>query len=308
MALTLKAMGYFTAAVRLGNIAKAAEALNIAPSAVATAIDQVEAEFDLTLVTRQRSRGIQANASGRLVARKLERLLEDYRTTLAEGADLKQALTGALRIGYYAPIAPAFLPPILASFLPGDANVTLHLEECDNDRAQAGLLDGTFDVIFFVSEGARPAVAFDVLTEAPAYCLVPEDHPFAWQDRVTMAELAREPLVVLDRPVATAYYQRLFEDHAQGARIAAYASSTEMLRSLVGAGHGCAILNMQPGTRITYAGAGVRGVPIADALPPLTLSIGYEKTRPRRLVAQFVETCRAHFAEAAAQRYLVGGD
>ncbi|QXT38174.1 LysR family transcriptional regulator [Gymnodinialimonas ceratoperidinii] len=308
MAITLKAMTYFTTAVRLGNIAQAAETLHIAPSAVATAIDQVEAEFDLTLVTRQRSRGIQANASGRLVARKLERLLEDYRTTLAEGADLKHALSGALRIGYYAPIAPAFLPPILASFLPDDADVTLHLEECDNDSAQAGLLDGTYDVILFVSEGARPAVSFDVLAEAPAYCLVPEGHRFARQDRVTMAELAREPLVVLNRPVAAAYYQRLYESHAQGAKIVAYASSTEMVRSLVGAGHGCAILNMQPQTRVTYSGAGVVGVPIADPLPPLTLSIGYDRTRPRRLVAHFVEKCRAHFAEEGAHRCLVIGD
>lgn len=103
-------MEYFTTALRHGNIAKAAGELNIAASAIATAIDQVEAAFDLTLVTRQRSRGIAANASGRLVAQKLNGLLEEYRAVLTEGADLKTALSGVLRIGYYAPIAPAFLP------------------------------------------------------------------------------------------------------------------------------------------------------------------------------------------------------
>jgi len=122
--------------LRHGNIAKAAVELNIAASAVAAAIDQVEAAFDLTLITRQRSRGIRATASGLAVARKCERLLEDYRSILAEGADLRQSLSGTLRIGYYAPVAPAFLPTILASFVPETDEVELHLEECDNDGAQ----------------------------------------------------------------------------------------------------------------------------------------------------------------------------
>ena len=99
MTVSLRAMTYFTTALRHKNIAKAAAELNIAASAVSTAIDQVEAAFDLTLITRQRSRGIQANASGLAVARKFERLLEDYQAILAEGADLKHALRGTLRVG-----------------------------------------------------------------------------------------------------------------------------------------------------------------------------------------------------------------
>lgn len=99
MAISLKAMEYFTAALRQGSISKAAAELNIAASAIGAAIDQVEAAFDLTLTIRQRSRGIEANASGRQVAQSFERLLEDYKSVLSEGTDLKQALSGPLRIG-----------------------------------------------------------------------------------------------------------------------------------------------------------------------------------------------------------------
>ncbi len=305
MAISLKAMEYFTTALRHGNIAKAAAELNIAASAVATAIDQVEAAFDLTLVTRQRSRGIEANASGRLVAQKLARLLEDYRAVLSEGADLKQALSGTLRIGYYAPVAPAFLPPVLASFIPEDADVTLHLEACDNDAAQNGLLTGTYDAILFVSEDVRPSVAFDVLIEAPAYCLVARDHPFASLRSVSIAQIAGQPLVVLNRPVASGYYQGLFEAQGKNMTIAAYANSTEMVRSLVSAGHGVAVLNMQPRTAQSYAGAPLVSVPISDPLPPLTLAVGYDKSRPRRLVQRFAESCRAHFAQPGPHQSLV---
>ena len=303
MAISLKAMEYFTTALRHGSISQAAAELNIAASAIGAAIDQVEAAFDLTLTIRQRSRGITANASGRQVAQKFERLLEDYAAVLTEGADLKQALSGTLRVGYYAPIAPAFLPAILASFIPDGHDITLHLDECDNNSAQDGLLNGTYDVVLFVSEDVRPAVDFDVLIAAPAYCLVPSGHSFAKQASVTMAQIASQPLVVLNRPVAAAYYQSLFD--ANDITVAAYANSTEMVRSLVGAGHGCAVLNMQPLTTQSYSGAKLVGVPISDPLPPLTLSIGYDKTRPRRLVQDFVDECRAHFAQIGPQRCIV---
>ncbi|WP_254684901.1 LysR family transcriptional regulator [Tateyamaria omphalii] len=293
-------MSYFTTALRHGNIARAAAELNIAASAVATAIDQVEAEFDLTLVTRQRARGIQANASGIKVARKCERLLEDYHALLAEGADLKQSLNGTLRIGYYAPIAPAFLPSIFDACLPPGADVILELEECDNDAAQDGLIAGTYDAILFVTEDVRPAVRYDTLITARPYCLLPEAHPLARQSAVSMAQIASESLVVLNRPVTGPYYERLFQPHGRQAPIVAYATSTEMVRSLVAEGRGCAILNMRPMTHECYTGARVVERPISETLPPLTLAVGYDKAAPRRIVQAFVEACQDHFSKTGA--------
>lgn len=306
MPISLKSMQYFKTAVEKGSISKAAEELNIAASAVSAAIDQVEETFDLTLVTRQRSRGIEPNASGRQIAQKFERLLEDYRSILSEGAELKQSLGGVLRVGYYAPVAPAFLPGILSTFIPAGSDTVLHLEECDNDAAQEGLLKGAFDVILFVSEGAQASVDFDVLIKAPAYCLVPGGHPLARQSSVTMAEIAREPLVVLERPVASAYYHKLFENIAPEISVAAYANSTEMVRSLVSAGHGCAVLNMMPMTSTSYGGGAVVGLPISDPLPPLSLAIAYNRSRPRRIVQHFAGACRSHFSRQGPHRCVVG--
>lgn len=307
MPITLKSMAYFTAAIRHRNIARAADELNIAASAVAAAIDQIEDAFGLTLVTRQRSRGIQPNANGRTIAQKCERLLEEYGNLMAEGADLKEALQGTLRVGYYAPVAPAFLPQVLTAIAPKPGAVEILLDEGDNDSVQDGFLNGIYDVILFVSEGARPALGFDALVTAPPYCLMPKSHILAAQKSVSLQDVAKEPLVVLNRPLATKYYQSLFELVDRDTAIVAYANSTEMVRSLVGAGHGCAILNMVPATDETYAGDPVVAVPIRDHLPPLTLSIAYDKTRPRRLVQHFVDACKLAFAEDAGQKFIIDG-
>lgn len=307
MSVTLKAMRYFITAIRNGNIARAAEDLNVAPSAVAAAIDRIEAQFGLTLVTRQRSRGISATASGHAIARKFERLLDDYHAVMAEGADLKQALSGTLRLGYYAPIAPAFLPKILSSALPIGKDVRFHLVACDNDAAQTGLLAGEFDAALFVAEGARPAVEFDVLVSAPAYCLLPKGHALAGRPSLSLRQIAEEPLVALNRPFASDYYRRLFDMQGVAPVIAAHATSTEMVRSLVGAGCGCAVLNMLPMTDVSYAGDALAAVPITDDLPPLTLAVGYTKSGARRLVTRFVDACRDHFSRPGPGRCIVGG-
>lgn len=305
MAVSIQSMRYFTSALAHGSISAAADDLNVAASAISAAIDRIEAHFQLRLINRFRSRGIAATASGKVMERKFIHLLEEYDAVMTEGSQLQTTLTGELRIGYYAPVAPAFLPEILADLAGTDSQVTLHLEECDNDRAQDGFLAGDFDAILFVSDAALPPIAFDVLIEAPAYCLTAQDHPLAQQSSIRLADLAKEPIIVLNRPIAVDYYQTLFREAGQTPIKLAYANSTEMVRSLVGAGHGCAVLNMLPATDVSYAGDRLVAIPIEDQLPPLTLALGYDKANPRRIVRHFANQCLRYFTEGAGHRRVV---
>ena len=305
MALSLRSMRYFTTALKHRSISKAAQELSISASAISVAIDQIEDQFQLKLVNRVRSRGIAATATGRVMGRKFTRLLEEYEAVMAEGSDLSQALKGDLRIGYYAPVAPAFLPEILASLADPESEITFHLEECDNDRAQEGFIAGDFDAILFVSEAAQPQIAFEKLVEAPAFCLAAADHPLSRQSHVRLKDLTEEKIIVLNRPFAVDYYSQLFDETGQSPAALAYANSTEMVRSLVGAGHGCAVLNMLPTTDLSYSGHRLVALPISDPLPPLSLALGYDKSNPRRIVRRFANLCRSYFTEGAGQRHIV---
>jgi DNA-binding transcriptional LysR family regulator len=201
-------------------------------------------------------------------------------------------------------VAPAFLPEILTALMRPENQITLHLEECDNDRAQEGLLAGEFDAILFVSDAALPQITYDILVEAPAYCLTAAQHPLARGKAVSLADLAGERVIVLNRPTALDYYQRLFDRAGQGPQSFTYANSTEMVRSLVGAGQGCAVLNMLPLTDISYAGHRLAALPIQDPLPPLSLALGYDKANPRRIVRHFADRCRTYFEHSSGQRHI----
>lgn len=297
MSISLKAMRYYCTALQHGSIAKAASELNVAASAVGAAIDQIEDHFQLTLTVRQRARGILATADGTRMAERFTTLLEDYDSILRDGAAQSQRLTGDLRIGYYAPVAPAFLPDILTGLMAPAHNITLHLEACNNTQAQDGLRRGDYDAILFVPETDERWIKHKPLVSAPPFCLMAADHPLAAQDTVSLSDLADQQLVSLHRPYVSEYYHSLFANAGQSPRLLARCNSTEMVRSLVGASKACAILNMLPLTALSYAGDTLAARPIRDPLPSLTLSVGYRAGPQRRTVSEFVHRCELYFAE-----------
>ena len=130
--------------------------------------------------------------------------------------------------------------------------------------------------------------------------LVPHDHALGQCEFVTRADLNNEPLVLLDLPITNEYYRSLAGDPEQPDDIVATASTHEMVRSLLGAGVGCSILNMRPATAITYAGDEVLAIPFRGDTHALTLALGHMGSTPRRLVQAFMDATREYFAFTAA--------
>ncbi len=305
MRVSIKSLHYFLSAAERGSIAKASEALNVVPSAVSSAIELVEAEFGLKLVQRYPAKGIRPTAAGKAMMRKIRHLVEEYDTLMLEGAELRTALSGNVSVGYYAPVAPAFLPAIVGPLVQDHPGVTLSLAEVDNERAQTGLLNGEYDLILFVAENVRAGIAYETLIEAPPYVLAPKGHPIARHKFVDLADLREEPMVLLDLPVTNEYYRSLVNTAGAGAHVVTTASTHEMVRSMVGAGVGCSILNMLPSSSVTYAGDEVVAVPIRSEAPPLKLVLGHLGGKPRRVIQAFIDAAQSYFESSAARDLVV---
>ena len=297
MTLSLRAMRYVQAAMRQGSITAAAVEMHVAPSAIATALGQAESAFGMALVTRARAKGIFPTLAGRDVQRRIDDLLERYDAMLTDISDLQSSISGTLSIGYNAPIAPAFLPAISAQLLAVHSDVSLSFTEGDNTSVQKGLLDGQYDVILFVEEFPNPQIETQALIFAPTYCLCPADHSIAQRDVVSISQIVREPLILLDRPAARGYYLELLEQCGEELRIVATANSTEMVRSLVATGIGVSLLNMKPRNVPAYTGSAVYCVPLAGATNGVTLSLGFAPGPKRRLLQMFVDSCAVFFNE-----------
>lgn len=305
MSLSLRAMRYVQAALRLGSLTAAAEALHVAPSAIAAALGQAEDAFGMALVTRARAKGIYPTLAGRDVQRRIDDLLERYDAMLTDVSDLQSGISGTLAIGYNAPIAPAFLPALCAPLLATHPGVTLSLTEGDNTSVQDGLLNGQFDVILFVAELPNPQIDIQPLIFAPTYCLCPAGHPMATRPSVSVAQIAKEPLILLDRPAARGYYMDLLEQSGEALRIVATTNATEMVRSLVAAGVGVSLLNMRPRDVLPYAGGAIHCMTVEGAASGVTLSLGFAPGPKRRLVQVFGDACLSYFETQEATDLIV---
>jgi DNA-binding transcriptional LysR family regulator len=303
--ISIKALRYFLSAASHGSLARAAEDMHVVPSAISSAVEQIEAEFRLKLLHRLPAKGVTPTAAGVKLLKRAQHLVDEYDSLMRHGSELGTSLSGSLSVGYYAPVAPAFLPAIAGPIMSANPDVTVSFVACDNDRAQAGLLGGEFDLIVFVAENVRAGIEYEELMVAPPYVLAAAGHRFAEVSCVQLTDLHGEPFVLLDLPFTSQYYRELL-DHADiEPRIVATASTTEMVRSLVGSGTGISILNMRPLTDISYAGEGLIAVPLAAAVRPLRLVLGHLGGQQRRLANAFAQACRSHFASPAATRLIV---
>ncbi|WP_164658217.1 LysR family transcriptional regulator [Tropicibacter sp. Alg240-R139] len=301
--LSLRLLRAYMVAVDCGSITGAAEVLNVAPSAVAAAIDRVEAEFGATLVVRARARGITATPAGRALAARIRPLIEDYSDVMQQGYALSQGLRGTLHIGYYAPIAPAFLPHILRNLTDNTSELNFSLQECDNITAQSGLLDGTLDVALFAGDELLAGVETRSLMDLPPYVLAPKGHALSARSELSLRDLHDTPLVLLDLPVAGAYVRRLLRAAEVTPHVVATCTSVEMVRSLVGAGAGVAVLNMRPRTQQSYGGDILRTLPLTDG-DPLHLVTGRAAGTPRRLVQVFQDRLHDWFTGPEARELI----
>ena len=122
------------------------------------------------------------------------------------------------------------------------------------------------------------------------------DHRLAARRAVSLHELAKEPMILLDLPHSSEYFLSLFRAYNLEPRIVHRTRSYDMVRGLVGRHRGFGILNAIPRMPYTYDGTRVVAVPIAEDLPR-TLAVGLRLRRAvlRRAVVAFAAYARDYF-------------
>ncbi|MDK3073523.1 LysR family transcriptional regulator [Sedimentitalea sp. JM2-8] len=243
---TFKQLRYVQAAGRFGSIAAAAADQNISQSSITAAIDAMESQLGYDLFVRTPARGIQPTPAGRDTLALIRRFLDTSRHFESEMGAIGGRTTGSIRVGCYATAAPSFLPPILTSWREKYPGVSVTLLETDMS-AMVGLLDkGEIDFAFTYEQTVETRHRFQPLFAAPPYAVIAADNPLAERDSVTLADLSALPMVMLDLPLARAYFTSLFKARNVTANIGHSSRSSEMVRALVACGYGFSILNIRP--------------------------------------------------------------
>jgi len=206
-----------------------------------------------------------------------------------------------LGIGCFVTLGPYFMPQLIERFAANHPEVVLALSEGPQDVLSHGLDRGAFGLALTYEEGLDPGLERDALAEVSPYVLLPAAHPLAHNSRITLAELAEEPMVLLDVAPSRSYFTGLLLDGGYRPNVRYRSPSFETVRGLVGHGLGYALLATKPANAMSYDGMAVIARPLWDAVVPSRIVVARRPGgSPTPAESAFLETCKSFFAEAQA--------
>ncbi|MBJ7556376.1 LysR family transcriptional regulator [Marinomonas spartinae] len=292
---TLKQLYYFATVVETESIAEASRKLHIAQPSISIAIKNLEDSFGQQLLIRHHAQGVSLTPSGRRFydkARELLRLSHEFEQNTLAASDIA---SGKISIGSFESVAPLYIPKLIAGFKQQYPDIEIQLHDGEQHEIMVGLHRGQFDLAFLYDLQLDNSIRKETLN-APhrPYALLPAKHPLAQKRSVTLAELSREPMVILDVIPSRNYFLSLFTEKGLHPEIAYASPSIEMVRCMVGQGQGFSVLVTKPCTNITYDGQELAYLDIEDEMESSTLIMAYlktnEPTHPARL---FMDYCRS---------------
>ena len=262
---SLKQLEYVTALAETEHFGKAAERCNVTPSTLSAGIRELEDLLGVPIAERTK-RVVLMTELGREIALRAGNLIRDAEDLMGVAAAHKEPMTGDMVLGVIPTIGPFLLPRVLPRLGAAYPDLRVFLrEERTADllaRLRAGHIDAALIALPFDTEGLTARTLFD---DGFLFACLP-DHPLAGRHHVTDADLAAQPLLLLEEG-------HCLRGHAldacrlagSAARVQFEATSIHTLVQMVAAGIGVTLLPEIAVAANIAAGTDIRLLPLADA-------------------------------------------
>ena len=188
--MTIRHLEIFVQVYREKSITRAAEKLYMTQPAVSVAIRELEKQYDVALFERLGRRLYVTGAGEALYARAVQ-MLEEFHG-LEQGLERKTAL----RVGSSVTLGNFLLPRVAAEWQMRHPESPLQVTVANGGRLQQMLRDNLLDVA--VIEGAVNGAELETrpFRQDRLVLVLPQEHPLAVLEHITLAEVLEYPLLV----------------------------------------------------------------------------------------------------------------
>ena len=184
----------FLKVAELGNITRTAEALHYTQAGISHAISVLEKEADVTLLVRS-STGVSLTENGRRLLVPVQKLVNEQRSLAQTIHEINHVVAGTLRIGTFTSVSARWLPHMIRSFRQKYPEVEFELLAGDYNEITDSILSGKVDCGFLSSPAHRDFM-FTPLYDDPMLVFMSTDHPLAAKEKLTLAEVKKELLIM----------------------------------------------------------------------------------------------------------------
>ncbi len=289
--MELRQLRYFVAVAEEGNITRAAKKIFLTQSALSRQIKALEDEIGQCLLERQ-AHSIRLTPAGQSMLGEARELLQRADQMLERVRAAGQGVR--LRVGYAPSLASGLLSAAVESFTQAHPGARVELFDLSTAEMLAGLESNKLDLVLTVASDAETrGVKWTPLVRALWKLAVNRKHPFARPQRVTPAEVAREPLLVFCQRDYPEYWDTVtswFREHRQRPKVAGEYDGVDSLMAAVESGQGVALVATRMGRLVPER---VRLNALSPAPKPLCIAAGYRANRADdKPLAVFVEELR----------------
>jgi len=243
----------FAAVAEHGHLTRAADRLHVSQPALSAQIKALEDELGVELFERVPT-GMALTSAGKHLLPAARSVIAAAQALHSEARTLRGEVAGRVRLGTLADPEFLRLPQLLAGAVERCPLLEIELHHEVSGTAFEKVRDGALDASFYYGDLAHPAVASRMLRRFD-FCVVA---PAAWRDRVvgaTFAALAEEPWI-LTPPISShrVLSDRLFGEHGITPATLIEADNEAVIRSLVVAGLGIALMRDDQAQALVEAG------------------------------------------------------
>jgi DNA-binding transcriptional LysR family regulator len=227
--MELRQLRYFVTLAEELHFGRAAEREHIVQSALSQQVQRLERELGVRLLERS-THHVSLTAAGAVFLVEARQILAH--TVRAADAARNTASTAApLRVGIIDSSYDS-MPQILHEVQARYPGLVIHQVEASGPEQYQQLIDGRLDVGVGRAALAPPQIASLLFRQDPLGVLVPDGHPFADLDGVSVAALAREPLLLAEEAKAPEFNQFTVEMcRAAGFTPTVYRGTVESIRA-----------------------------------------------------------------------------
>lgn len=239
----------FIKTVEYGSFTKAAEILNYSQSGVSRMINDLEKEWNITLLERSRA-GVSLTSDGSRLLAHAKSLCDEYQKLQMEVDDLHGVQSGLIRIGTFSSVATHWLPNIIRAFQKDYPGIDYELLLGDYTEIETWIAEGRVDC-GFLRLPTNPDFETISLCKDRLLAVLPEGHRLTECEKVPVAELCGEPFMLLEKG-ARAEVSEIFERNGLTPRVRFTTWDDYAIMSMVESGLGVSILPELILKRIPY--------------------------------------------------------
>ena len=194
--MELHQLRYVCAVAETGSFSRAAERCRIAQPSLSQQVLKLEEELGAKLFDRL-GRGIRITESGRTFLPHARTILDQIDVARASVASNNTDVRGSVTLGVIPTIAPYLIPRYTAAFTKRFPDARLRIVEETTPVLIEGLRDLSVDFALLALPLRHKDLELQTIRTEPVLAALPEKHPLASNDSLSVTELRGESLVML---------------------------------------------------------------------------------------------------------------